>query len=403
VREKVSFDETSCSGILSDINAIDGIRESVLLSTCNRTEIYAVIDESPEDVRNRLEDYILDSSGANRNVLDCFVSLEGEDVIDHLFRVASGLDSMILGEPQILGQVKNAYAKACDLQCTGPELNRLFHNAFKVGKLIRNKTAVGEGAVSVSFAAVERAKEIFGTLEGRTVLLVGAGKTGELSAKRLVDIGVTHLIIANRTAGRARELAKNLGGEAAPFDCIVDLSRKVDIIISSITSAEPVITRQMLEPAVSGRNGKQLLLIDLGVPRNIDADTAELDTVQLLNIDDLEEITLGNMDKRRVEAEKAEEIIAEEVDDFSTWLSGRDAIPLIRNLHVMCEDIRLDELTKIKNRVSDEELETIDLVTRRIVRKILHNPVIRMRESESGDQRERLLKSVRELFMKDED
>lgn len=399
VREKVSFDAASCGSVLDGICSVEGIREGVVVSTCNRTEIYAVIEGSTDDIRERIERFLLDTTEIDPEALACFYHHRGEKAIEHLFRVASGLDSMILGEPQIFGQVKEAYASACDLNCTGPALNRLFHTAFRVGKRIRNMTAIGEGAVSVSFAAVEMARHVFGDLRGHAVLLVGAGKMGELSAKRLVDIGISRLFIANRTHERACELAGKLGGEAVPYDIMLDLTDDIDILITSVAAREPVILGSDIEDRVAGRDGRPLLLIDLGVPRNIAAETGGFDGVTLCNIDDLEGLTLDNMDKRRTEAEKAEEIISAEVEEFSTWLSEREVIPVIRNLHAVCENIRAEEIEKIKNRVSPETLETIDLVTRRIVRKMLHNPVIRMRESESGDQRDTLLRTVRELFM----
>jgi len=403
VREEVSFDTDSYPDVLRGIRALPGIAECVLLSTCNRTEVYAITAGKPRDAESRLGEFILRAAGAGKDVADCFYTLRGEKVIEHLFRVVSGLDSMILGEPQIFGQVKDAYAAACDAKTTGPILNRLFHHAFRAGKLVRNSTAVGEGAVSVSFAAVEQAKKVFADLEGRSVLLIGAGKTGELSAKRLLDSGVGRLYIANRTRERARELTGKLAGEAVPFDELYDVMERVDIVISSVASREPVVTRALLLPHVVSRRGGPLLLIDLGVPRNVEPEVAGMDGVTLFNIDDLEGLTLDNMDRRRLEAEKAGELISGEVGEFCSWLSEREIIPVIRGLHVKCENIRLEEMEKIRNKVAPETYETIDVVTRRIVRKILHNPVIAMRGAVSDTVRERLLESVEELFIKEKE
>ena len=403
VREKVSFADSAIPRVMQGICALPGVAECVLLSTCNRTEVYSIVTAPADEARRLIENHIAEASGVKDEVSGFFYSSGGEKTFEHLFKVVSGLDSMILGEPQIFGQVKNAYSAACDAKCTGPALNRLFHTAFRVGKRIRSMTAIGEGAVSVSFAAVERARAILGDLCGRSVLLVGAGKTGELSAKGLRDTGVGHLYIANRTQARAHDLAERLNGEAVLFESMLELTGEVDIMITSVTTNEPIIARRDIEPHLSERGGKPLLIIDLGVPRNIDQDVAGMEYVSLLNIDDLEGLTLDNLDKRKNEAEKGEELIAGEVEDFSTWLSEREVIPVIRSLNAACENIRLDELEKIKNRVDGETLEVIDLVTRRIVRKLLHNPVITMRETESGEGRERLLKSVRELFIKDTD
>lgn len=401
IRERISFDTNACGPVLGELRTIEGIEEAVLISTCNRTEFYAFIDGSRDEITRRVADFIVRETGIDRSLLDYFYIKSGTAVIEHLFRVAAGLDSMVLGEPQIFGQVKNAFAQACDTKSTGPTLNRLFHHAFRVGKLIRNSTGIGEGAVSVSFAAVELAKKTFGELKGYSILLIGAGKTSELSAKRLVDIGVSRLFIANRTETRARELADRLGGVVVPYDSFPDMLETVDIVIASVAAAKPVLTRDYSAPHIEKRASKRLLVIDLGVPRNVESTIGDIENVTLFNIDNLEGLTLDNMDKRREEAEKADEIIDAAVEEYCTWLSEREVIPVIRTLHDTCETIRAEELEKVRNRVDAETFETIDLVTRRIVRKLLHNPVITMREAESGDRRERLLESVRELFIRD--
>lgn len=401
IRECISFDSNDAGAVVSKIRSLPGIDEAVLISTCNRTELYAFISGDPEETSRQIGEFIVSASNIERELLDYFYIKLGEEAIEHLFRVTAGLDSMILGEPQIFGQVKNAFAIACDNKSTGPALNRLFHHAFRTGKLIRNSTGVGEGAVSVSFAAVELAKKTFGNLKGGSILLIGAGKTGELSAKRLIDIGVNRLIIANRTEVRARELAERLGGETVLYSDIPEALESVDIVITSVTSTKPILTVGDCDGHVSNRGGKSLLIIDLGVPRNVEAAVGALDGVTLYNIDTLEGLTLDNMDKRRGEAEKADELIAAAVEEYCTWLSEREVIPVIRTLHDAYESIRTDELEKIRNRVDKETFETVDLVTRRIIRKLLHNPVITMREAEKGDRRERLLKTVKELFIKD--
>ena len=400
IREKFYFDNSARCTVLQDIHRIPGVDECVLLSTCNRTEIYTVISEPLEEVRKKLEDFILNISSSNKEILNYFYYYQGDHVIKHLFRVSSSLDSMILGESQIFGQVKDAYSTACDNKCIGPTISRLFHHAFRVGKLIRNNTSIGEGAVSVSFAAVELAKSIFGNLNGCSVLLIGAGKTGELSAKHLTGSGIDCLYISNRTADRAKNLADKLHGEVIPFEGIHEMCEKVDIIITSVTSNEPIINKNKIIQYILNRKGKPLFLIDLGVPRNIDAAVATIDETFLYNIDDLEDHILKNMDKRTSEAEKAEELICTEVKELCSWISEREVIPVIRNLHFKCENIRLEELEKIKNRVNPEAYEKIDFVTERIVRKILHNPIVAMRTTESSVQRKQHLKSIHELFNK---
>jgi glutamyl-tRNA reductase len=399
IRERVSFDFESIGPLLAGIRGQEGVAECVALSTCNRTELYALLREPCDDARGGIEGFLLALSGAGEDLRPYFYTRSGIPVIEHLFRVVSGLDSMIVGEPQIFGQVKAAYSLACDQRTTGPAINRLFHHAFRVGKIIRSTTSVGEGAVSVSYAAVELARKIFGNLEGRSVLLVGAGKTGELCARGLVDSGVESLFIANRTPARASDLAERLTGEVIPFERIHDMTGTADIIITSVASRDPVFLREQTAERLALRAGKPLFLIDLGVPRNIEPGVSHLEGVHVYDIDDLQDVILDNQDRRRSEAERAEELIQREVGEFCCWLSEREVAPVIRDLHDRCETIRQDELERIRNRVSPETLEIMDLVTRRIVRKILHNPTVAMRSSETGGSRERILDTVRELFM----
>jgi len=399
VREMVSLDEAAVCTVLTVVGNISGVSERVIVSTCNRTEIYCVVSGDWEKTSAAIVDALLQSSGAPVDVRSSFYCLEGDDVIEHLFKVVAGLDSMILGEPQIFGQVKSAYSLACDVQTTGPTINRLFHHAFRVGKLIRNLTSIGEGSVSVSFAAVKLAKGIFGDLTGKSVLLVGAGKMSELCAQNLADYGVDRLMITNRTAARAETLARKLAGEAVPYDALGTTISLADIVITSVAAKEPVICVETLRDKSGPGGNAPLFIIDLGVPRNVDPGVEDIDGVFLYNIDDLEGIALENMDRRKSEAEKAQSLIEREVEEFRMWLSGRHVIPVIRTLHARCENIRLDEMEKIRHRISGETFETLDIVTRRIVRKILHNPVIAMRAAESASHRERLVSSIRDLFM----
>jgi len=253
--------------------------------------------------------------------------------------------------------------------------------------------------MSVSYAAVKLAKNIFGTLRGRSVLLVGAGKIGELCAQRLIDTGVAHLYIVNRTLDRAKDLAIKLRGDAIPFKNLGEIFKKVDIIITSVTSKVPIIKKSDIMHHIDNRKSESLFLIDLGVPRNIESEAGKIDNTFLYNIDDLEGLTLDNLDNRKKEVEKAEKLIQAEIDDFCSWLTKCEVSPMIRDLYQSCENIRLKELEKVKNKISPEAYEILDIVTRRTVRKILHNPVITMRASKSGSQRERLLESVQELFI----
>ena len=305
---------------------------------------------------------------------------------------------MVLGEPQIFGQIKEAYSTACDHGTTGTMLNRLFHHAFKVGKIVRNSTSIGEGAVSVSFAAVEMLLRELGSLDDSTVLLVGAGKTGTLCARRLVKLGVGELYVTNRTVERAKDLTGNVNGTFVPLDRIPEMAATVDIIITSVAACNPIIYREDIEQRVRERGGRRLILIDLGVPRNISTSVGELDDITLYNIDDLDRVIGGNWDRRREAAEEAEALIRVEVDEYRTWLTEREVIPLINTLRKHFENIRSGELDNVKNRVNNETYEILDMVTRRIVRKIMHNPIITMRSAASGESREHLIEIMNTLF-----
>ncbi len=403
IREKFSFNNENILKELTIIKSINGLNECVILSTCNRTEIYVFTTKPTEEIREKINQHILKTSGLKKDFLKHFYYLEGTQVIEHLFNVTSGLDSMILGEPEIFGQVKNAYSLACDKKCTGPAINRLFHHAFQVGKHIRNVTTIGKGAVSVGSAAVVLARKTYRSLNNRNVLLVGTGKIGKLCAKQLADSGIGKLYITNRTYEHAVSLGKELSGEVIPFEKIDKMYEKVDIIITSVTSLVPLITKNKLKEHISLRNGKPLSIIDLGVPRNVEPEVAQIENIHLFNIDDLENVTLKNLTRRKNEAKKAAEIIKKEVDEYCTWIKEREAIPVIQNLHEKFERVRLEELEKIKNRVNSETFEAIDLVTKRIINKILHNPTITVRASKSNAIRKRLLESINELFIKDPD
>ncbi|MFA6472159.1 MAG: glutamyl-tRNA reductase, partial [Candidatus Latescibacterota bacterium] len=360
IREKLSFGNEQLGEALLGIYDLEGVRECVVLSTCNRTEVYATLSAPYHSAQYKIEEYLISRSGNDSEISGHLYLKEGKQVIEHLFRVICSLDSMIIGEPQIFGQVKNAYSAACDLKTTGTTINRLFHHAFRVCKHIRNVTSIGQGNVSVSYAAVELAQKLLGSLENRTVLLAGAGKTGELCVRRLTESGVKNIFIANRTQTRASELAFQLGGEAVSFRSIFDFCETVDIIITSISAPTPIITRNELSPHIVRRNGKPLILIDLGVPRNIEETISDFENTYLYNIDDFENVILDNLDKRRMEVEKAEELIHQEVENFCCWLGEKDVIPVIRDLRNRCESIRQQELQRIRNRVSSETYDALD-------------------------------------------
>ncbi|MFC1541222.1 glutamyl-tRNA reductase [Candidatus Latescibacterota bacterium] len=399
IREHFSFTADRIPGLLDEISEIEGVSECVAVSTCNRTEIYMLTDKPHTEVERNVGRYICDVSGKDDDFLDHFYTYRGREVVEQLFQVTSGLDSMIIGETQILGQVKSSFALACDNGKTGPVFNRLFHLAFQVRKQIRNETSIGKGVVSVSSAAVLLAKDVFGCLKRKKVLLVGTGKIGTLCAKQLIDSGVSELYIANRTYEHAAELAEELSGAVIPFEDMHNMFNKVDIIITSVTSSAQIVTKKIMNKYRNPKTGAPVTLIDMGVPRNIDPGVTELENIHLFNIDDLENVTLKNRDKRKNEAVKAKAIIVRKAEEFYSWLKEREIVPAINKLRKKCEHIRVEELKKINHTVTEETFNTIDLVTRRIVRKILHNPTITVRSSESDEDRRRLIETINELFI----
>ncbi|MHB9030417.1 MAG: glutamyl-tRNA reductase [Candidatus Latescibacterota bacterium] len=398
IREHFSFSGEALVKALSEIRGMVGIRECVVLSTCNRTEIYAVISDSAREVRTRLEQYILDTSGKDKSFLKYFYCMHGISVIEHLFHVVCGFDSMIFGESQIIAQTKTAFAAACNNNCTGPIINRLFHQAFQVSKQVRTSSiSIGNGALSASSAAVELARKTYGSLHNKTVLLVGAGKIGRMCAKLLIDSGIDKLYLANRTAERAVALVQELSGEAIPFENIDEMFGKVDIIITSASSSNPIITKHRLMKSI-GLRKETITLIDLGVPRNIDPEVTTIENIVLFNIDNVKDVNHEDLDMEKREEQEAYSMIKSKIDEYCIWLREREMIPEILGIREKCENIRLEELEKIKNKVSSDIYDAVELVTRRIVRKILHNPTVKLRTSESGEARNRLVESINVLF-----
>ncbi len=393
----MAFDDAAAADALAWLSALPGIRECVLLSTCNRTELYLVTSGDAGAVEDAAVSFLADHAGGVLDPGRHLYRLRGDDAALHLFTVSAGLDSMILGEPQVLGQVKAAFSLACDAQTTGPITNRLFHFAFRVGKTIRNETGIGKGAVSASTAAAALVETVIGGLAEKTAVLAGTGKIGELAARRFANAGV-RLLIANRTGERARDLAGRLGGTAIPFDALSSACADADILIVSVASRSPVIGPADIETAMSRRPDRPLVIVDLGVPRNVAPETGAVPGVRLFNIDDLEDVRLEALDRRRGEAARAEDIVRDMADSFGEWLDNRSAGPVIRDLHDAVEEIRLAELERARNRVDAETYELLDLISRRILRKILHNPVIRVRGAASAAERRRLTESIRELF-----
>lgn len=375
----------------SDIPALDffsslGVcNEVVFLSTCNRVEIIAV-SHSPENALPTIKSKWLEKSGLTPQAAQNFYEYQGDEAIRHLFRVASSLDSMVVGEPQILGQLKDAYKKADDAKTTGTILNRLMHKAFSVAKTIRTETRIASNAVSISYAAVELAKKIFGELKGKRAMLIGAGEMAELAAQHLMTNGASKLIVANRTLSRAVELAEKLHGKAISLEEITEALNEVDIVISSTGAPGYVITAEQIKKAMRPRKHRLLFLIDIAVPRDIEPSVNDIENVYLYDIDDLNGIVETNKAEREREALKAERIVESEVIKFTSWLKCLDIVPLIQEIQNKAEETRLKELARSQSALkglTPEQLKAIDTLTRSLVQKVLHDPIICLRKSQS--------------------
>lgn len=382
IREKLTFPAHRQEEALARITESSHVAEALILSTCNRTEIYAVTGIG-SDGPSAIIDFLADYHDLDRHELVRYLYIsEGEAVVRHLFRVVASLDSMVVGEAQILGQVKEAYEHAFTNDAAGRIFNKLFRQSFEVGKRVRTETDIGENAVSISYAAVELAKRVFDSLEGRTVLILGAGKMSELTAKHLMSNGIKTVLVANRTYERAEELACRFCGTPIRYEELYDRMRDADIVISSTAATHYVITKDQVASAMRGRRGNPLFLIDIAVPRDIDPDVNDIADVFLYDIDDLSGVVESNLEERMREARKAETIIDEEMVAFERWIESMEVVPTVAAIRAKAEQIRLAEMEKALKRLgglSEKELQTVEALTASIVNKMLHGPTARLK------------------------
>ena len=350
------------------------IQEGFVLSTCNRSEIYT-IGKDPQISTRAAETLLLRSQEVGADMERYLYRMSEEETARHLFRVAAGLDSMIVGEQQILGQVREFFEVAREHNLTGTVLNRLLQMAVEVGKRVRTETGISEGAVSVSFAAVELAKKIFGNLNERSAILIGAGETGELTASHLVANGVHRLLVANRTYERAARLAGRFGAEAVRFEELMERLKEVDVAISSTAASGYLVDREKMGHVMRARRNRPIFLIDIAVPRDIDPEVKGLYNVFLYDIDDLEAVVEANIRKRWREAEKAEGIVDEEVAAFFSWYNTLDVVPLVIDLRRKFQEIQEAELGRVMNKfegLSKKDLRLIEGMMKRYMNKLLH-------------------------------
>src|SRR4051794_17017363 len=351
LRESVDFSRKGLEHALAELSSRGAGRELVVLSTCNRAEIYIVgdTDATPDHVGRFFSEY---HEMPHDHVREHLYVHRGADAARHLFRVAAGLDSLVVGEPQILGQVKAAYAVASDGQFTAALTNRLFHSAFTVGKRVRSETGLGEGAVSVSYAAIALAKKIFGKLAGRSVLILGAGEMAKLTGIHLQSQQVKQIAIASRTLLSAQALAARLGGVAGRWGEMDTALAGGDIVVTATGAAEPVLTRARVEEVMRPRRNRPLFIIDIAVPRDVESSTGGLDQVFLYNIDDLRAIVQENLARRSAELARAEVIVEEEVARFSAWMQSREIVPTVIALRERFETIRRAELQRLEPKLA---------------------------------------------------
>ncbi len=381
LRERLHFSDADRASALQILGQRPELSERMLLSTCNRVEIYAVVEEV-EKAREILVSFLADYHHLlPGDFQEALYLHRGSDAIRHALRVAASLDSMVVGEAQILGQVKEAYAAARSHRATGVILNTLLEKAFHTAKRIRTETGIGAAAVSIPTAAIALAHKIFGDLSGRIVMLLGAGKMSELAASHLQSNGV-QLLVANRRFERGLELAGRLHGHAIRFEAMREAMATADIVIASTGAPHPILTRADLQEVLTMRRNRPIFLVDIAVPRDIDPTVNDLDNVYLYNIDDLEAVVEGNRTERQREATQAEVIIEQETQRFLNWLQSLEVVPTIVQMQEKLEAIRSEELQKSLAKLahlSPQEKEAIDALTLTIVNKILHDPMTELR------------------------
>ena len=401
LRELFVLADHTIDAVMNDIRAIKDIKESLLLSTCNRFELL-LTTEKADDAKESAIGFLSRLSGIPRQELEPTLYVyENREAIRHIFRVGASLNSMVVGEPQILGQVKDAYRTAVEHKSSSVILNRLMHKTFSLAKKIRTETDIADSPVSISFAAVELAKKIFGDLKGKKALLIGAGEMAELAATYLLSNRINRLLVANRTFTKAVDLADQFRGTAISFDEIPQQLQEVDIVITSTASSEPVISERQVKDTMRPRKNRPLFFIDIAVPRDVEPHVNRIENVFLYDIDDLKGIVDSNIDKRKKEAVKAQRMVDEEVIKFTQWLKTLKVVPTIVALQDKCEKIRRIELKKTLaslDGLSDSHKKDVESLTLSITKKILTNPILFLKRKQERDSQNLYLDVTRKLF-----
>jgi glutamyl-tRNA reductase len=400
-REKAALTDTAARAVMRTMVAIDGVSEAVAISTCNRTEVYVRADDNAL-AEEAICAAVVEHTEIGRHELDCARYAHRDDKLAaHLLRVAASLDAMVVGESEIQGQVRQAFERAQEEGTVGPVLDNLFRKALETGKRVRHETGIGAGAVSVASVAVELAREAVTDLTDRRVLLIGAGEVAEATASALVDSGVGELVVANRTSSTARGLAGRIGGEGVGFDRLPAELVAADIVISSTDAPHPLLGHDDIERAMRERPGRPMVLIDIAVPRDLEAEIASVPGVRLYDIDDLERVVEMNLNGRMREADLAETIVRDEAARFVEWRRALSVAPTIGSLRDMAEQIRTAEVARAAGQwesMTDADRERVDQLTKAIINKLLHEPTVRLRAAVAEGDGVAHLESIRHLF-----
>ncbi len=405
VRERVAFDSQALVPALSVLRAWPGVFEALVLSTCNRVEV-ALVSDGDADARSLVLEFLEQSRSVAPASVDAHVYHHEEtEAIRHIFRVASSLDSMVVGEPQILGQIKSAYAVAKTQGALGAYLDAVFTRAFSVAKRVRSETEIGRSAVSISYVAVELAREIFGSLVGKRVLLIGAGKMSELAARYLHRAGATQIFVTNRTHDRAVEMARLFQGTTVEYDRFLAKLPEMDIVITSSGAPHYILRKDDMRRVIEVRRNRPMFVIDIAVPRNVEPSVNDLDHLFLYDIDDIQKVVDSNRVERLKQAEGAEAIISEEVERMISRLRAREVAPTIVSLQERLEQLRLAEIERVRGKLgtlTPQQEEALDSMSRGIIHKIAHPPISELRRHAVMPDGVQIVDLVRRLFRLDE-
>jgi glutamyl-tRNA reductase len=399
IREKLAFQGPMLEEGLLKLKEIPEVKEAIIISTCNRVEMYLNVhnvDKSHESVKSFLVNFFDIKKEPLDNALYVYDEMKA---VSHVFRVASSLDSMVVGEPQILGQLKDAFEFALEKKSTGILLNRLFKKSISVAKRVRTETKIAENAVSISFSAVELAKKIFTDLSGKSFMLIGAGEMAELAAKHMINNGVQDITVANRTYERGCELAKEFNGRAIHFEDFLHEMVHSDILICSTGAQNYVLTKNQMQKVMKERRNRPVFIIDISVPRNIDPEINNLSNIYLYDIDDLQGVVDTNILERQKEAQKAEEIIEEEIETFKKWLASLDSVPTVIALREKAETIKKIELEKLIHRqpdIGEKEIKAVEDMVNSIINKLIHPPTIALKDD--SEDKEVLIATIKKLY-----